>query len=738
MMSAMRTSAGRALVVTTKLVVPSLRPETIVRERVIGLLAEAAERPLTVVSAPAGFGKTTAVVTWLETVGARRAWVSLDALDNDPRRFCAHLLAALDGALPGAMDDALGRLRGGSDLLDTVVPSAVSALAELARERLVVVLDDYHEIENRDCHALLNALIDALPAPLRIVVCSRTAPPLRLDSRRAAGAVAELGPCELAFRDGESERLLNGSLRLALEPPVIDAIESRVEGWAAGLALVASTLTEEKERTRYLRALSARHPKVNGPNVAAYLVEEVLDRTDARLREFLRYTSILSRLSGPLCEAVLEDPAGPELLDEVRRSNLFVTVLDDAWLRYHHLFAELLERELRARSPQLVPVLHRRASAWFAANDLPEDAIRHSSAAGDGERAAELLRDGWGALVAEGRYVTVRRLIAHLPAGRGELAGFCDALDAMCMSLEGVDLRFVMQRLEALEPLRESPGVAPIVDMMRVSPYYGDVGRAVEDGWTAWERYPDMQTRSMLAGQLATVLWFAGDRDGVRDLLEPLLGAIGTAEGRMWALAALALSAADEDDVDAAERYARDAAEVAETHEEVIALGRHLAYVALAEALRLRGDLHEAGERLEQAALLTGKLPGSVYHALTLVVDAQLALTRNDSGRARARAAAARAIIDRYPDVGGLADRLTRVEQGLQPRESSDLRGTGPTAAELRVLAWLPSDLTLEQIARELYLSVNTVKSHRRRLYQRLGVTSREDAVAAARIRGLL
>jgi LuxR family transcriptional regulator, maltose regulon positive regulatory protein len=729
--------AGVAPVAPTKRDVRVSRPEPIVRERLNGLLDEAVERPLTMVCAPAGYGKTTAVATWLDTQDGRPAWVSLDPMHNDPRRFCGRLLAALDGALPGAGAGARQALRGGSDLQETVLPFAVNALADRVQERLVVVLDDYHLIEHEGCHALLVELIDTLPVTVRIIVCTRTSPPFRLARRRALGSLAELGSRELCFQDGESEQLLNESLELGLAPGVVDTIESRSEGWAAGLALLASSPAQWEQP---VGAPATRYQHVTGSRVAAYLTEEVLDRTEPRVREFLIRTSVLGRLSGSLCEAVLDDPSAHELLAEVRRSNLFVTTLDDdgegEWLRYHHLFGQLLKRELNTRSSQLVPLLHRRASAWFAANGLPEEAIRHAAAARDGKLAAALLHDSWRDLLRERRCATVRRMIAQLPSDRGELAGFCEALDTLCMAHIGADLRLVAQRLDALEPLRESPGVAPMIDQLRVSPYYGDIRRAVKDGWAAWERHPSM--RPALAGQLGAVLWFDGDHVGVRDLLEPRIGMIEDAMSRSWGLAALALTAADEGDAELAERYAREAVEVGEGHGQAGALGCHLAYVALSEALRLRGALDEAGEHLARAAASTSKLPGSVFYGFTQVFEAQLSLTRNERARAGLQAAAARAILDRYPDVGTLADRLARVEAGVRPRGGDDLRGSEPTAAELRVLALLPRELTMEQIAGELYLSIHTVNSHRRRLYRRLGATSREHAISAARDRGLL
>jgi LuxR family maltose regulon positive regulatory protein len=731
--------AGK-LVVATKLLVPGVRPETVQRSRLTRALADSTA-PLTVVSAPAGYGKTTALVGWVGSTDERCAWVSLDASDNDPGRLFAHLLAAVDRALGGVMEDVRRALLAGADLSDSVVPLTVNALAEHASDGLVLVLDDYHLVEQPTCHKLLAGLIDAAVPGVRIVVAGRTQPPLRLARRRAAGTLAEIGVEQLRFDGTETKEFLNGSLALDLERDQIRAIDERIDGWAAGLSLVASSLRGRPDADGFLQGLTASRAKV-----AEYLIEEVLDATVPRVRDFLCRTSILGRLSAPLCEAVLDDRSARKLLAEVRRSNLFVNTLDGnddgtgEWLVYHDLVAELLERELHERSPELVPTLHLRASGWFAANGAPDEAIRHATAAGDGERAAELLLENWRSLVAERRYVTLRQTIAQLPPERGALADFCEALDTLCMALEGADLRVVAERLDELDRVRDSPGVAQITDQMRVSPYFGDVSRAVNDGWELWKHYSDERAMRMwMAGQFGIVLWFAGDHDDLRAVIEPIVGEIERPTTRSWALSALALSAADDGDVDLAERHAHLAVELAEASRGESALEFHLAYVALAETMRLRGALDEAKEQLAHAAELTNKLPGSVYQALTLVFQAQLDLVSRDRRRARSRAAAARKIIERYPDVGTLAERLAGVEGALERRADDALLGSRPTPAELRLLELLPSDLTLKQIASEhLYVSIHTVTSHARRLYRRLGVRTRAEAVAAARERGLI
>lgn len=736
------TSDALPLVLTTKLSVPRTRPEAITRDRLNGLLDEGRDRPLTVVCAPAGYGKTTAVVQWLDTLGCERAWVSLDPLDNDPRRLCAHLVAALERVWPGAMAGVQRALLGGSDLIETFVPLLAGVVAdhtaESPDERLVIVLDDYHVVDQSVCHQLTAALIDALAAGAQIVIISRTTPELRLARRRAHGTLAEIGLRQLRFQSAETERLLNSAFTLGLDATQLGTVHDRVDGWAAGLALVATALSQDETSAQADTLLGA----LADARTLDFLAEEVFSQQPPRMQTFLCRTSILERLTPSLCEAVLDDPAARELLSEARRCSLFITALgsdaDGEWVRYHPLFADLLRRRLRHDTPELIGVLHRRAAEWCAAHGLPEDAIRHAIAAGDGARAAELLRDSWRALFDERRYKTLRRLIGQLPADRGELGPLCDAIEVRCMGLDDVDLRLVAQRLDALEPHRDVPGVAPIIDHIRVSPYYGDVARALADGWAAWERYPDLAVRRELVGNLAAVLWYAGDHDALRDVVEPYLPVIELPRTRGWALAALALGAADHNDVDRAYHYAIQAVETADSHGSIGSLESHLAYVALGEALRLRGAHNEADARLAHASHLTAKRPGSPFQAITYVYDAQLGLTLREHSRARASARAAREILDRYPDLGVLAPRLSAIETTLARTRSNVLHDSPPTRKEQRVLALLPTDLTTPQIAEQLYLSPATVRSHIHRLYRRLGAHTRDEAVQIARERGLL
>lgn len=737
-------------VVTTKPRLHDAPADSIVRGRLARRLES--RKRLTLLTAPAGYGKTTALAQW---AGSRAVWIAMPLDGCHPRRLCDLLLEGLGGVLPAPTRDAARAI---ADEDSGMPGSAVRLVAEaLLRDptpgELVLVLDDYHRVNHPGTHQLVLALLEILPAHVRVVVSSRTEPPLRLGRRRAAGTVTEIGPDELRFDRDETARWLNERLGLALDDEQLQAIEDRVDGWPAGLSLIAASLPGRPDPDAFRQALDRA-----SDDIAQFFDEEVLQDVSPNLDAFLRRTSILERLSGSLCAAVLDDPGARQTLDAVRRQNLFVSPVESRRrdqpigqaearyrgeappARYQRAFAESMYRRLQREEPELVPELHLRAAEWYAAHDCPRQAFRHALGAGDGARAAELLMSVWPMLIRERRFASTRDAIARLPAERGPYADFCRALDLVCIVQEGHDVRTVEAQLDQLERVRDSPGVGPIIDLLRMTPYLGDIGRAVAAGQAIWNPHHEhVEVRSWLGATWAVVLWFAGDRDGARDVLEPTVGQIPSRRARSQALGVLALTAAEDDDLDVAERYARQAVELAERATAATPLELYLAYLALADVLRRRGALADAQAQLDRAAAATQDQPSSVQHALTLVLRAELALARRDRRRARSAAATARRIVDRYPDVGTVATRLVAVEASLARRAEDALLGSRPTAAELRLLGYLQQDLTLQAIADEhLYVSVHTVKSHAQRLYRRLGARTRREAVESARERGLL
>jgi LuxR family transcriptional regulator, maltose regulon positive regulatory protein len=396
-----------APILATKLFIPSPRPEIVLRTRLIERLNERLQHTpgVTLVSAPAGFGKTTLVSAWIaaltpgplpleEGSGVRMAWLSLDEGDNDPARFLVYLVAALRTVAPKVGEATLGALQSSQPPPTDVLLTAL--LNDLTTQGAVVlVLDDYHVIESQPIDEALTFFVDHLPPQLQLVIATREDPPLPLARLRARGQLTELRASDLRFTPSEAADFLNEAMSLNLSVEDIAALETRTEGWIAGLQLAALSMQGRSDTTSFIQAFTGSHRFV-----LDYLLEEVLQRQPERVRSFLLQTAILERLSGSLCDAVTERDDGRGILAALERGNLFVVPLDDQrqWYRYHHLFAEVLQARLMEEQPDRIATLHQRASGWCEQNDLPADAIRHALAAKDFERAAYLLERVWLAM----------------------------------------------------------------------------------------------------------------------------------------------------------------------------------------------------------------------------------------------------------------------------------------------------------------------------------------------------
>ena len=350
-------------ILTTKLFVPRPRPRIVPRPRLIERLDEGLCRKLSLVSAPAGFGKTTLLGGWVAGSDRRVAWLSLDAEDNDPARFLSHLVAALRTIAADIGEGVVGALRSPHP------PPAESILTALLNEivtiedDLVLVLDDYHVIDAEPVDAALAFLLEHLTPRMHLVIATREDPSLPLARLRARGQLTELRAADLRFALSETAEFLEGAMGLSLSAEDIASLETRTEGWIAGLQLAAISMQGHSDPTSFIETFTGSHHFV-----LDYLVEEVLQQQPESVQSFLLRTSILDRLCGPLCDAVLLDPSGSgqETLEYIERANLFLVPLDEErrWYRYHHLFADLLRQRLlqgAASSAEDVNDLHGRA-----------------------------------------------------------------------------------------------------------------------------------------------------------------------------------------------------------------------------------------------------------------------------------------------------------------------------------------------------------------------------------------
>jgi LuxR family maltose regulon positive regulatory protein len=362
----------------------------VARPRLSERLGRGAESALTLVSAPAGFGKTTLLAEWLAVDaadGRSVAWLSLDQRDNDPALFWTYLVAALITGAPGGGAGALSLLQPPQPPNEAGLVALLNDLDAISDD-VVLVLDDYHVIDARDVQDAMAFLLEHLPPQIHLVIASRTDPPLPLARLRGRGELAEIRAADLRFTPGEAAEYLNEVMGLALTAADVTALEGRTEGWIAALQLAALSMQGREDTAAFIDGFAG-----DDRYIVDFLAEEVLQRQPEHVQYFLLQTSILDRLSGPLCDAVTGQDGGKAKLTALERGNLFLVPLDDRrqWYRYHQLFADVLHARLLDEQPDDVPELHRRASAWYEQNDEPSEAIRHALAAQDFERAADLV-----------------------------------------------------------------------------------------------------------------------------------------------------------------------------------------------------------------------------------------------------------------------------------------------------------------------------------------------------------
>jgi LuxR family maltose regulon positive regulatory protein len=377
-------------ILATKLYIPHPRPNVVSRPRLLERLNEGLHHKLTLVSAPAGFGKTTLVSEWIEGIERPIAWLSLDEGDSDPARFLTYIVAALQTIEPAIGEGVLRALQSSQPSPPEATLTALLNDLTTIRDPFALVLDDYHVIDAKPVDQALTFLLDHLPPQMHMVIATREDPHLPLARLRARGHLTELRAVDLRFTASEAAEFLNKVMGLSLSEEDITQLSVRTEGWIAGLQLAALSMQGHRDVPGFVRAFAGDHRYI-----VDYLVEEVLESQPEPIRSFLLQTCILDRLCGPLCDAVTgqERGTGSARLEALERGNLFVVPLDDKrhWYRYHHLFAEVLYAHLIAEQPNQVATLHRRASEWYEQDGSAADAIRHALAAGDFDRAAGLI-----------------------------------------------------------------------------------------------------------------------------------------------------------------------------------------------------------------------------------------------------------------------------------------------------------------------------------------------------------
>ena len=399
----------------TKLYVPTRRRDLVPRPRLRERLDRGVESKLTLVSAPAGFGKTTLLAEWLGAADADvrlAAWLSLDHSDNHPPFFWSYVIAALQTVAPGVGASAMSLLQSAQPpAIESVLASVLNELNAIAQD-LVLVLDDYHVIDAHDIHTGTVFLLDHLPPQMHLVIGSRADPALPLARLRARGELVEIRAADLRFTPDEAAAYLNEVMGLHLEFRDVAALEGRTEGWIAALQLAGLSIQGREDIAGFIAGFAG-----DDRYIVDYLVEEVLQRQTEVIRRFLLQTSILDRLSGPLCDAVTGQNGGKATLEALDRAKLFVVPLDDRrrWYRYHHLFADVLRAHMVAEQPDVISDLHGRASDWYEQNGERSEAIRHALAAEDFPKAADLIEQAMPDLRRRRQEATLLGWLAALP-----------------------------------------------------------------------------------------------------------------------------------------------------------------------------------------------------------------------------------------------------------------------------------------------------------------------------------
>ena len=403
----------RESLLATKLYMPRMRSDVMARPHLVRRLEEASNRELMLVSAPPGFGKSTILAEWARSTGRPVAWVSLDPDDNDPTRFWRYVVAALGQVRPGLEERVVPLLRAPEQLAPEAAVAAIVNELAADPQPLALVLDDYHAIESPAIHEALAFFLERLPPGLVVVIAGRSDPPLALALMRARGQLTELRAQDLRFTPEEAVELLDGAWGLELQEEDVAALVNRTEGWATGLQLAALSLRASADPVRFIAGFTGSHRYV-----LDYLTEEVLQRQPDEVQSFLLETSILERLSGPLCDAVTGRTDCQRMLETTERANLFLFALDDQrrWFRYHGLFADLLQVRLQERDRERLPELHRRAAAWCDEHGLVEEAVRHALAGGDAGSAGRIVERHVDAVLGRGEGATLRRWLSTLPS----------------------------------------------------------------------------------------------------------------------------------------------------------------------------------------------------------------------------------------------------------------------------------------------------------------------------------
>jgi LuxR family maltose regulon positive regulatory protein len=694
---------------TTKLYIPSPRLNLVPRPHLVERLDEALcpGRKLTLIAAPAGFGKTTLLSEWVANCGRPVAWLSLDEGDNDPARFLAYLVAALQTVELDVGEDVLTALQSPQPPpIETVLTTVINDITAVPQSNheghpYVIVLDDYHLITARPIHDGLAFLLDHMPPQMHLIIAARADPPLPIARLRGQGQLTELRQSDLRFTTDEAAAFLNQIMNLNLPPDDIAALEAHTEGWVAGLQMAALSMRGRKDVSTFIQTLTG-----SDRYILDYLVKEVLQCQPESVQTFLLQTSILDRLTGPLCGAVTGFPPltgegqgegpGQAMLEQLERANSFIVPLDNErrWYRYHRLFADLLRSRLRRAHPDLIPTLHRRASEWYEHNGLMAAAINHALSAEDFERAACLIEQAAEPTLMRSEFTTFLGWVEALPTEVTRARPLLHVYHTGIQLMNGLSLPVAEARLQEAMKAESSQTVSGAVATFQtlIAAYRGDTRQSVELSQQALELLTEdnLFLRNLVAGFLGITYLWSGDfataakalREAVRigqqigNLTFTVLALCHLAElyivrgqlhearafyeqaleravdrqGRPRPIAGIALMGLgyllrEWNDLEAALRHAVEGIELAAKWEE---MGTFTGYISLAGVKQALGDQEAAREAIQKARRTAMGFEGMEMASVVVgVYQARLWIQQGDHNAAL-----------RWAEERGLKDRI--------------------------------------------------------------------------------
>ena len=741
---------------------PPVAKDLVARTDPLGSLSSGQRRRLTLVRAPAGWGKSSLVASWCASVEDPRpfAWLSLDRGDNDPVRFFLYAIAALRELQPmvGAQAEQVLRAPGIS-LVDDVLPILINELDD-AGIACVLVIEDYHLISNAEVHEAIAFLLDHVPEGLELVLTTRVEPPLPLARLRARGDLLEVSIAQLGFSDAEARTLLNEQLGLGLVSADVSRLVERTEGWPAGLYLAALSLRGQTDAHSFVENFAG-----DDRNIVDYLTTEVLSGQSAELYDFLLSTSVLERLCPLLCDKVTGRRGSARLLRQIEESNAFLTALDNKreWYRYHQLFRDLLRNELMMTEPDRALHAHRRAAEWLRARGEYSEAIVHTIAAGDVAEAVEMIASVWRPIGFAGGHQTVEALLAALPREVHR----ADARLCVASAVTAIGSGRVDEVAPWIELAAHASAAGPFYDgfasgaeaarcLSAVNSWLiGDLSGCREAARRAIDASSERSTWDALTYTWwgASTVWLGETEEGIDRLeaglelcrsVQPMLeggDTVGSPRGGAVAVACLGMLGLIHlmlGNFDRAQERTDAALALSARSGLDEYWGTTAAHTARAGLLTRAGRPDDARKELDRALTVGRRGSGPVENIHAMVASGLAARARGDHDAARVHIGDARSMLLSCADPGPVVSSLVKEAEARLPAVRGQAGVVSPlvedfSEREIDVLRLLGGALSQREIGDALFISFNTVKTHSKSIYRKLGVGQRVDAVARAR-----